>query len=147
MNESLAPAVPSSPSSSAASSSAASPSAASRAVAPIVAPLEVLVDLTTENNLWCDLDMALADGGVFVATFEALPIGSLVDLALHLPDAPEPIAVRGVVRWTRAYQEDDAVSAGVGVQFLDIQGDDEARLTWFAARVREPLFFALDEAA
>ena len=76
-------------------------------------------------------------GGVFIATYRALPIGSEVDIQLELPTGS--LHATGVVRWHRTV---DACEdwPGMGVQFSELTEDAKARVREFID-VRDPLFF------
>ncbi|HEX2677110.1 MAG TPA: hypothetical protein VHM19_10735, partial [Polyangiales bacterium] len=49
------------------------------------APLEVNLGATTDSNFYVGFSNRLADGGVFVATYSSLPLGSEVELLITLP--------------------------------------------------------------
>lgn len=108
--------------------------------------IEITIDALSEHNLWCDLSMDMQGGGVFIATHQPLRLGTVVELSLRLPDAPDPFAISGVVRWTRTYFEGSDGAPGVGVALLSPDDDVRDRLGRFAQTVRDPILFELDEA-
>jgi hypothetical protein len=52
---------------------------------PIREELEVHLGVTTESTLYVDMDLQIANGGVFVATYQDLPPGTQVLLHITLP--------------------------------------------------------------
>lgn len=108
--------------------------------------VSVAIDAMSEHQLWSDLTLSADSGGVFVATYHHLPLGTTVDVVLTLPDAEPPIAMKGVVRWTRSHRDDADDGAGVGIKFVDVAADARERLDRFTTTVREPMLFDLDDA-
>jgi uncharacterized protein (TIGR02266 family) len=108
--------------------------------------IDLAVDAHSEHNLWCGLSNDVAEGGVFVATHESLEPGTNVDLSVRLPGVEEPVALRGVVRWIRAYGEESDAPAGVGVKFVALDQRALPELSRFAT-LRDPILFELDEPA
>lgn len=83
--------------------------------------LETPVSMESENNFYAGISDNISEGGVFVATYDAPPLGSIVDLKLSLPDHPEPFCFSGVVRWHRAFGAAcSGMPPGVGIEWLDI---------------------------
>lgn len=77
-------------------------------------------------------------GGIFVATYQVLPVGRNLLIRVSLPGGYE-FEAKGVVRWTREASAGDEMSPGYGAQFTEIS--PEARqLVYRYARNREPLF-------
>lgn len=99
----------------------------------------------SEHNLWSDLTMNVANGGVFVATFHPLALGTVVHLLLTVEGADKPIATQGVVRWTRPHRDGSDGAAGVGVRFVDLDPHAIDTLARFVENVREPMIFELDD--
>lgn len=89
----------------------------------------LLVEYDAADELVVDYTDNLSSGGTFVATNRVLATGSPVRLALSFPGLVEPIAIDGVVRWTRSGDE-----AGVGIEFLE--GDAQTRLAQVIERIR-----------
>ncbi len=87
------------------------------------APLTLLVDYPDRDDLVSDFTENLSMGGTFVRTERELTIGSQIRLLLSCPGLIEPIALRGLVRWTRPALE--TADAGAGIQFTEY--DEEVR--------------------
>lgn len=107
--------------------------------------VEITLDASSEHNVWCDLSMDVAEGGVFVATYEAVRLGTVVDVALRLPEDDEPTETSGVVRWTREHVDGADAPAGIGIKFVSLSPSAREALGRFAECVREPILFELDE--
>ncbi|GAC1544576.1 MAG: hypothetical protein NVS3B10_32010 [Polyangiales bacterium] len=101
--------------------------------------LEVVMSSTSESNLWLGFAQDIAEGGVFVATYEARPLGTRIDLTLHV-EGDEPIAVAGNVHWLRPQSAGDDMPVGLGVRLIDVSTALVKRLQAFAVR-RTPIFY------
>lgn len=106
----------------------------------------VEVNLMSENNFYLGLTENLSEGGLFLATYDTLPIGTQVDLAIHIPNTP-PIPVEGRVQWIRMQDilsktESDMVP-GMGIQFTSFSEESKSAIQKFL-QVRDPLFFDND---
>ena len=99
------------------------------------------MSLASESNFFTGFSGDLSEGGVFVATYEALlPPGTEVELALALPDRP-PLRVPGVVRWVREHNDrTPGVFPGMGIAFQAIDPQAAAAIRSFLQH-REPLFW------
>jgi uncharacterized protein (TIGR02266 family) len=98
------------------------------------------IDLCSQHNFWTGLTMDLSEGGVFVATHEILPVGSLVGLHLELP-REKRIMTLGEVRWTRAFTNDDDIPPGLGIRFVGLDLASLTAIRRFITTIREPLLF------
>lgn len=76
--------------------------------------VRVDVSLYSESQFFAGVSEDLGEGGVFVATYAPLPIGTEIDLVFTLPTNHE-IRTSGVVRWVRSV--DCETVPGFGVQF------------------------------
>jgi uncharacterized protein (TIGR02266 family) len=99
------------------------------------------VDLFSEHNFWSGLTMNMSEGGLFVATHNAVAVGTTLVLHMRLPFEDEPVVTLAQVRWTRPYSGQDDVPPGLGLQFIDTDAASLAKIKKFVATVREPLFF------
>lgn len=99
----------------------------------------------SEHNLWSDLTMDVAHGGVFVATYYPLAIGTEVHMLLTLEGEDVPLAATGVVRWHSLHRDGSDNVAGAGIRFVDLEPKAAEKLARFAREVREPVVFELDE--
>lgn len=71
----------------------------------------------------------VSEGGLFVATHDAPPKGSLIELEFLMPDSDEEFRLEAEVRWVRKEWDEEArVAPGFGVRFIDLSDKDRARL-------------------
>ena len=70
----------------------------------------------------------LSAGGIFVATHMLKPVGSQIEVTIHLPDAPAPIQGTGDVRWIREYNERSDVPPGMGIRFTELDGSAKSAI-------------------
>jgi hypothetical protein len=68
------------------------------------------------------------------------PLGSHVELSVRLPGSPDPLVLRGIVRWVREHSPTSDGHPGMGIQFQAISEKQAAGIAAFLA-TREPLFF------
>jgi uncharacterized protein (TIGR02266 family) len=82
---------------------------------PARAPIEMRVDLKTDNETFAATTKNLGVGGVFVATDRQLSVGEQVTVELSLPGHVRPIPVGAEVRWVQML---DDRPFGLGLRFL-----------------------------
>jgi uncharacterized protein (TIGR02266 family) len=99
--------------------------------------IEVEIGLTSESHIYTGLSLDVSTGGVFVATYEPAPSGTVVQLYFVLPDG-HVVNAEGVVRWTRAATDD--APPGMGVSFVTISSESLGHIASFCAS-RPPLYF------
>lgn len=76
----------------------------------------------------------LAKGGLFVRTKKVLPVDTLLNLELTLPKTDRAVHTTGKVVWTRAENmSSDKMPPGMGIQFVDIDPEDERLLKNYMA--------------
>ncbi len=61
-------------------------------------------------------------GGICIKSPTPEPVGSIVDVAINLPDTEEELCLRGEVVWTRKDVGE------MGIKFLDITDEIKAKL-------------------
>jgi uncharacterized protein (TIGR02266 family) len=86
------------------------------------------VGLASEHNFWTGLTQDLSTGGIFVATYANLPLGSQILLSLSLPDGGPKLEVKAEVRWLRVMREDPEQWPGVGLRFVDLSPATKTRI-------------------
>jgi uncharacterized protein (TIGR02266 family) len=97
-------------------------------------PLEAEISLESDSQFFTKLGGNLSTGGVFVATYQMLPIGGRVDVLVALPDGD--LRATGTVRWVRDVST--GAAPGLGIAFERIGPEDAARIERFCA-TRAPL--------
>jgi len=102
--------------------------------------LEVDIGLHSETNFFAAYGDDVSEGGLFVATYDLLPVGSALTLSFVLPHGPQVI-VRGRVAWLReADSFDTDLHPGMGVVFLDLDERGLAAIRDYMRR-RAPIFY------
>src|SRR5688572_24696258 len=99
-------------------------------------PVTLFVEYEGADDLIGDFTENLSTGGTFVATNRELPIDTRVQLVLSFPGLLEPIAIEGMVRWTRADGQDG--DAGAGIEFEPGPGRDQLHAIIERIRNRDP---------
>jgi uncharacterized protein (TIGR02266 family) len=102
-------------------------------------PLQVEVGLHTESTFFSGYSEDLSDGGLFVATYRHIPVGTEVTVSVELPEG-EPLTAHGRVVWVRQAQEH--MAPGVGVAFDGLEPRQKKTILRFV-RVRPALFYDL----
>lgn len=106
--------------------------------------LESAISFESDDNFYTGFSVDVSEGGIFITTVNMLPVGTPVDLMLKLPDGFNA-DVHGVVRWLREWNElSPNVSAGMGVQFVNMEPAVTEHLQKFVAK-RDAMFYDGDE--
>jgi uncharacterized protein (TIGR02266 family) len=102
--------------------------------------VQVEVSLDSASELYTGLTGDVSRGGVFVQTWQPIPVGLEVDVELKLAQAE--VLMRGIVRWRR--EASNGILPGVGIEFVRM--DDPARdlLVAFCTS-RAPLYHDVDD--
>jgi len=112
------------------------------------ATLVTEVNLEGDNNFFVGYSQDVAEGGLFVATPDPLPIRARVLLTLTLPGTAEPIRCMAEVAWVREYHEGSAYEngavPGMGMQFIGLSAIDRDKIGAFV-KEREALFYPEDD--
>jgi hypothetical protein len=124
---------------------AASPQTGNIAAVPVgpngVPRLESEVGVHSETNFYTDfLGDIRNHGGIFVATFQVLPVGSACEVLLTFP-GNLTAEMRGVVRWKREGNQPGAsisASPGLGIEITHANADAWNLIERFM-RKREPI--------
>lgn len=98
----------------------------------------VEINLASDSQFFSGLAGDISEGGLFVSTYRALPIGSAVDLEFSLPGSDAPLHARGVVRWLREHSTGQP--RGVGIAFDALSEEDRERIHRFC-EMRPPLYY------
>ncbi|HVZ36048.1 MAG TPA: PilZ domain-containing protein [Polyangiaceae bacterium] len=104
------------------------------------AEIEANVGASSETNFYVGFSGEIAEGGVFVATYNTLDVGSLVSVTVTLPGGYE-FRVPGYVHFVRDPMDmSDDSEPGMGVRFEQLQGEHRELILRFI-RKRAPMFF------
>lgn len=80
------------------------------------------LEFISERELYLCYMPFFKNGGLFIRTTDAYPIGAEIALEVMLPDALEPAKVKGKVSWRTPPGAQSGTPVGVGVAF---EADDE----------------------
>lgn len=100
--------------------------------------LEANVGATTESNFYVGFSGDISEGGVFVATYNTLPLEAPVNVLVTLPGGYEK-TLPGTVKFVRDPMDMDS-EPGIGVGFDKVEGEARELILRFI-RKRPPLFF------
>jgi uncharacterized protein (TIGR02266 family) len=104
-------------------------------------PFEVQVDIVSEHNFYAGLSLNISEGGIFVATHVAHPVGTRLEIRLLLPGDQEPTTLMTEVRWVRPLTDGGGgAGAGLGLSFIDMPAAVLERISQFA-NSRDPLYY------
>ena len=88
------------------------------------APIELKVEYKRLNTFFYDYTKNISKGGTFIKTEKPLDVGTIFLFKLMLPSQPEPLALRGEVRWVvkdgapLPPQVAEGHEAGMGIKFV-----------------------------
>ena len=102
------------------------------------ARIEASVDLHTDTNFFAGLSEDLSDGGLFIATYALLAVGTAVTVSFTLPNERR-VNANARVAWLRETR-DGSVTPGMGIRFESLAPEDAEAIHEFAAE-RPPLFY------
>ena len=102
--------------------------------------IEADIGFQSDSNFFTGFSEDISAGGVFIATFEILAIGSILQVNFTMPDG-YLISTPGIVRWVREYNElaEDA-EPGMGIQFDGLAENDKTIIESYLSQ-REPIFY------
>lgn len=102
--------------------------------------MEVGIGMRSDTNFYVGLSEDISTGGLFVATYDLLPVGTGVDLTFVMPGGYD-VRVSGVVRWVRETEDEAAgTKPGIGVQFRCLTPEAQRVVEQFIRR-RAALFY------
>lgn len=81
---------------------------------------EIELSQESEHNFYTGFTENISSGGLFIATRDLKPIGTVMEISFSLPGASAKITTRCEVRWQRLEQSHVDSMPGIGVRFLDI---------------------------
>ena len=105
--------------------------------------IEVDIGIHSGTNFFTGFSQDISSGGLFVATYDVLPIGAKINVNFQLPDGPV-LSLDGTVRWVREYNETvPDVEPGMGIQFEDISAEGSVAINRFMEQ-NQPIFYDND---
>lgn len=103
--------------------------------------VNVCVNVFSDHNFWSGLAMNMSEGGIFIATYDSIAIGTQLELHIILPFEEEPIITNAEVRWRREFSGPNDAPPGLGLKFSDLDALALGKVRRFVAAIREPLLF------
>ncbi len=102
--------------------------------------VEVDIGLHSETNFWSGFADDISEGGLFVATYDVLPIGRELTVSFVLPDGSQ-VTAGGRVAWIREPTTMDSdLHPGMGVELTEIDAEGAAAIERYMKR-RAPIFY------
>lgn len=98
---------------------------------------EIELEFTEDTHFYAGLTQDISQGGVFIATYNLLPVGSRLELEFELPNGTH-VKASGQVRWLRENPLSGA-RPGMGVAFSDLSEAALCAIDQFC-RERPPLY-------
>ncbi len=98
------------------------------------ADVVVQVAYHTVDELFSEFARNINEGGLFVETETPHPVGTEVSLQFKIPGSDEPLHVVGRVAHTT--DGDSGESAGIGIEFDDLDGQARQRINQLVRRLR-----------
>jgi uncharacterized protein (TIGR02266 family) len=102
--------------------------------------LHAEVTFESDHNFYTGLTQDVSHGGLFLATRYLRRVGEHLQVTFTLPGILEPFQAEAEVRWVRDRSTDVALPMGMGMRFLNLSRDAQARIAAFV-RQRDSLFF------
>lgn len=104
--------------------------------------LSVDIGLETDTNFFTGFSEDLSDGGLFIATYKTLPVGTELRVSFALPDG-HTVKCAAVVAWVRESRDKSAdVKPGMGVHLEGLTRADREAIQSFL-RERSPFFYSV----
>ena len=103
--------------------------------------LNVEIGIDDHTNFYVGFSENVSEGGLFVATYRLMPLGTDVALTFVLPDE-YPVFVHGVVRWLRDPRDQSAsdMPPGMGIEFTELKDSERARIQAYV-NAHAPIFY------
>jgi uncharacterized protein (TIGR02266 family) len=104
--------------------------------------LSVDIGLETETNFFTGFSEDLSDGGLFIATYKTLPVGTELRVSFALPEG-HSVKCAATVAWVRESRDKSAdVKPGMGVRLEALSDTDRQAIARFLHE-RAPFFYSL----
>jgi uncharacterized protein (TIGR02266 family) len=105
--------------------------------------LKVDIGIQSETNFFTGFSQDISSGGLFIATYDILSMGTPMNVNFNLPRGPV-LSLDGTVCWIREYNETTPdIFPGMGVRFENLSGGDEKAINHFIAK-NPPIFYDAD---
>lgn len=89
------------------------------------------LEFSLDSHFFAGLSEDISEGGVFIATYERLPIGTRLAISFEVQEGL--IEARGEVRWVRG-DETSSGWPGLGIAFIELSPEASERIAAYCAR-------------
>jgi uncharacterized protein (TIGR02266 family) len=98
---------------------------------------EVYIDIdgSTGQGTFAGVTHDLSEAGTFIATELDRPVGTLVQLHLHLAGDTEPLRCVGEVRWKRGAGQGSDAPPGMGLRFVLLEPESRHAIQRFLSQL------------
>jgi uncharacterized protein (TIGR02266 family) len=102
--------------------------------------IDTEIGFQSESNFYTGFTEDISAGGLFLASYDCRPVGSLLYISFTLPNG-ELVSTEGTVRWIREHNRATPdVMPGMGVQFTSLAEAHRDGINRFLTQ-REPMFY------
>ncbi len=90
---------------------------------------EVEVSASSNHVFFTGFTENISAGGLFLQTYQTMPLGSTFEIQLTIPGEQEPFQLQCEVRWLREYNELwPHMQTGMGIRFIGLTPEQERSL-------------------
>jgi uncharacterized protein (TIGR02266 family) len=100
---------------------------------------EIPVAYRSVGSFLTDWATNISHGGLFINTRKPLPVGTAVNILVHLPGAKFPCALGGRVARVTEFDNRSNLVPGMGVEFTDVDETKRRQIELFVERLRRDL--------
>jgi uncharacterized protein (TIGR02266 family) len=123
------------------------PSASPAAVGPTKrstrrVPCNISMSIRNGEQVYKSKTLDISHGGIFLATDEALAIGTLIDMTFQIPNSQKVVTAVGKVAWVGRAPDAGSTTAGVGVKFSKIDPVDLQLIVDYVNRLSRVVYSA-----
>jgi uncharacterized protein (TIGR02266 family) len=105
--------------------------------------VKVNIGIQSNTNFFAGFTQDISSGGLFIATYDILSMGTPLNVNFSLPRGPV-LSLDGTVCWIREYNETTPdIFPGMGIQFDHLTNEDEDAINQFIAK-NPPIFYDAD---
>ncbi len=98
------------------------------------------IGFQSETNFYTGFSEDISSGGLFIATYDISPMGSLININFTLPDG-HLVTASGKVCWVREFNDATPdTMPGMGIQFQTLSLEDKQAISRFIEQ-RQPMFY------
>ena len=95
------------------------------------------------TNFFTGFSLDISSGGLYISTYDTLPMGASVNVNFDLPGGPV-MSLNGLVQWVREYNPAiPDMEPGIGVKFVGLSDQDQQLLNRYIAE-NPPIFYEED---